>query len=123
MIDNPTPTRAEVTDIALAISQRTDSIMLSGETAIGLYPFKAISVMNTVSERIERKVLDDKHLIVEETSDPKMEIARSACILANNIKSNNHDLLSSMANDLADTKMEIRGRASLSRFSMRLPRP
>ncbi|ENN95729.1 pyruvate kinase [Methanocaldococcus villosus KIN24-T80] len=55
MVNNPYPTRAEVTDIANAIYDGTDCLMLSNETAIGKYPLKAIEVLNKVAE------VADKH--------------------------------------------------------------
>ena len=53
MIDNPHPTRAEVSDVASAIYMRTDAIMLSGETAYGKYPVEAIRVMNNIACEVE----------------------------------------------------------------------
>jgi pyruvate kinase len=53
MIKNPVPTRAEVSDIANAILDGTDAIMLSEETTLGDYPVEAVSVMARVSEKIE----------------------------------------------------------------------
>ena len=54
MIQNPRPTRAEVTDIANAIYSSTDALMLSGETASGKYPVEAVATMATIAEQAER---------------------------------------------------------------------
>ncbi len=56
MIRNPRPTRAEVTDVANAIIDGTDAIMLSGETAAGNYPVEAVNTMSNIAHRIEDSI-------------------------------------------------------------------
>jgi pyruvate kinase len=54
MIHNPVPTRAEVTDVANAVFEQADAIMLTGETTMGRYPVECVEVLNRVALRIER---------------------------------------------------------------------
>ena len=54
MIKNPTPTRAEVTDIANAIYEGADAIMLSGETSIGKYPSECVALLKSIAEKTEK---------------------------------------------------------------------
>jgi pyruvate kinase len=54
MITNPLPTRAEITDVANAVFEQADAIMLSGETSVGRYPVECVEVLNRVATRIER---------------------------------------------------------------------
>lgn len=85
MITAPVPTRAEVTDVANAVFEEADAIMLSGETTVGKYPIKCVEALVRISERIERSgglnfgadaLLEDK----------RQKTVRSAVMLANSIE-------------------------------------
>ena len=54
MIDNPIPTRAEVTDVANAIYEGVDAVMLSGETSVGQYPTRCVEQLSNIANRTER---------------------------------------------------------------------
>ncbi|MDD2973395.1 MAG: pyruvate kinase [Lachnospiraceae bacterium] len=67
MIKNPRPTRAETTDIANAIYDGTTAIMLSGESAAGLYPIEAVKTMSRIAERTESDI--DYKARIKKTND------------------------------------------------------
>ena len=84
MIHNPVPTRAEVTDVANAVFEQADAIMLTGETTAGRYPVKCIEVLNRVALRIERSGGAGywKEAILE---DARQKIVAAAVSLANSL--------------------------------------
>ncbi len=67
MIRNPSPTRAEATDVANAIHDGTDAIMLSGETAAGKYPVMAVKTMDRIARRTERSL--DYNKLLEQSEE------------------------------------------------------
>lgn len=88
MIQNPTPTRAEVTDIAHAAQSQADATMLSGETAAGLHPFKSVRAMATVLD-VSEKIEPDFDILIGDKTDVefvKKEQALSACVLATTLQ-------------------------------------
>ncbi len=85
MIENPIPTRAEVTDITLAVWESTDAIMLSGETTTGKYPIQALKMMSKIAKNAEITT-PDEILIEREITSINQEIARSASLIAKNIQ-------------------------------------
>lgn len=85
MIENPVPTRAEVTDVANAVFEQADCIMLSGETTIGKFPLECVKVFKRIALRIERSggagFAEGRIL-----KGPKTMMLRSAKILAEELK-------------------------------------
>ena len=73
MMRNPRPTRAEVTDVANAIFDGTDAIMLSGETAAGKYPVEAVRTMANIAERTEQS-LDYEAILQRRASDKEASV-------------------------------------------------
>ena len=88
MIRNPRPTRAEVSDVANAVYDGTMAIMLSGESAAGKYPDKAVSVMNGIATNTEKSInywerFKESRVSVKDTK--KEAIGHGACLIANDI--------------------------------------
>ena len=85
MIESPMPTRAEVTDVANAVFEQADAIMLSGETTVGKYPLKCLEVFDRIARRIERSgganYVEDAQL-----TSPRQKLVKSAVIMANELR-------------------------------------
>ncbi len=85
MIESPSPTRAEVTDVANAVYEQADAIMLSGETTVGKYPVKCVEVFDRIAQRIERSGGANYSEQAQLTS-PRQKLVRSAVVLANELR-------------------------------------
>ena len=91
MIKNPRPTRAEATDIANAIYDGTTAIMLSGESAAGLYPVEAVKTMAKIAERAEQDIdyrsrMQKRQGERTETPDITTAISYATCSVAMDLK-------------------------------------
>ncbi len=76
MIQNPTPTRAEVTDVANAIYEGADAVMLSGETTVGKYPVECVNFISRIASQTERyKTLGYESKLISETDWQYLGIA------------------------------------------------
>jgi pyruvate kinase len=89
MISHANPTRAEITDVANAVFDGTSAVMLSGETAVGKYPLRAIEVMAKVAEQAERDVFEmkgyDQEYIID-YSDTTNAMCDAACTTAKDLQ-------------------------------------
>jgi pyruvate kinase len=85
MIASPMPTRAEVTDVANAVFEQSDAIMLSGETTVGRYPLKCLEVFHRIACRIERSG-GARYFEQATLTSPRQKLAKSAVVMADELR-------------------------------------
>ena len=83
MIENPSPTRAEVTDVVNAISEGADAIMLTGETAIGEHPLEAVKWLKRIIDAYDSKVMVSRPSLG--VGDVKLSFAYSVVVLSESL--------------------------------------
>ncbi len=85
MIENQMPTRAEVTDVANAVYEQADAVMLSGETTVGKYPLECVEVLTRIAERIECSG-GAGYAEAADLRDERQKMVRSAVVMANELQ-------------------------------------
>ncbi|MFP4476753.1 MAG: pyruvate kinase [Desulfatibacillaceae bacterium] len=85
MVDSPRPTRAEATDVANAVLDGTDAVMLSEETAMGEYPVEAVEQMDRIARRAEEAINSEKYLFIQPERSVSDSVAHAACVLAEHL--------------------------------------
>jgi pyruvate kinase len=89
MVVSPRPTRAEVADVANAILDGTDAVMLSAETAVGAHPVEAVAMMDSIAAHTERSLpyrTWNEERVRRDARDPAYTVAYSACAAAHDLQ-------------------------------------
>lgn len=108
MMNSPSPTRAETTDVANAVLDGADCVMLSEETAMGNFPVETVAYMREITNQAEKLLLEDRELVEPDADKGIPEfLAYSACLLADKCRAKaivSHSMSGSSARQLSSRR-------------------
>jgi len=117
MIENPVPTRAEVSDVSTAVWQRADATMLSGESANGEYPVKSVETMARIAETTESEFLETRPLKDLTINSDRGVFAKTACQMAQTEKEISAIVVITRSGDTAQRVARFRPRVPIFGFT------
>ena len=117
MIENPVPTRAEVSDVSTAVWQRADATMLSGESANGEYPVKSVETMARIAETTESEFLETRPLKDLTINSDRGVFAKTACQMAQTEKEISAIIVITRSGDTARRVARFRPRVPIFAFT------
>ena len=115
MIDSKTPTRAEVSDIANAIFDGVDALLVTGETAIGKYPVDVIKILKQVIFETESATKFSDHLLSEKLNKTSDAISHAVCEIATNL---NISIIMTMTHSGSTARMISKYRPKATIFAL-----
>lgn len=117
MIEDPIPTRAEITDVFSAVWQKNDAIMLSGETSVGKYPIKCVEAMDRIARETEKTYLKERSIRTIHPHTDKEGFCKNASDMAEDIESVNSIIVITRSGQTAKLLASFRPQVPIHAFT------